>query len=76
MLAHSAASTLIREKCQRALQRLGEFKPYQIHEPVEIKVEYTPVSTRERSPQEGVERVNDRTWIVREKTFLDAWYKL
>ena len=75
MLSHSSACALIREKCRRAVQRLGEFEPYQIREPVQIKVEYTTVGTRELPPQEGVERVNDRTRIIRGNNFMDAWYK-
>src|SRR5438270_719409 len=47
MLPHSAACTLIREKCRHALERLAEFKPYQVSEPVEIKVEYTTAGTKE-----------------------------
>jgi len=75
MLPHSVACALIREKCRRAMERLGEFKPYQVREPVEIKVEYTTVGTREITPREGVERVNDRTWLIRGNNFMDAWYK-
>jgi D-amino peptidase len=75
MLPHSAACALIREKCRRALERVGEFKPYQVREPVEIKVEYTGLGTKELPPREGVERLNDRTWLIRGKNFMDAWYK-
>jgi D-amino peptidase len=75
MLPHSVACALIREKCRHAMERLGEFKPYQVREPVEIKVEYSTVGTREISPREGVERLNDRTWVIRGKNFMDAWYK-
>ena len=75
MLPHSVACALIREKCRRAMERLGEFKPYQVRTPVEIKVEYTTVGTREIAPREGVERLNDRTWVMRGNNFMDAWYK-
>jgi hypothetical protein len=57
------------------MERLGEFKPYQVRTPVEIKVEYTTVGTREIAPREGVERLNDRTWVMRGNNFMDAWYK-
>ncbi len=75
MLPHSVACTLIREKCRRAMERLGEFKPYQVREPVEIKVEDTTVGTHQISPREGVEWLNDRTRVIRGKNFMDAWYK-
>ena len=75
MLPHSAACTLIREKCRHALERLAEFKAYQVSEPVEIKVEYTTAGTKEFSPREGVERINDRTWALRGKNFMEVWYK-
>ena len=57
------------------MQRLDEFKPYKVNEPVEIKVEYTAVGTRVFTPREGVERLDDRTWVLRGKTFMEAWYK-
>lgn len=75
MLPHSVACALIRETARRALQRLDEIKPYQMREPVEVKVEYTAVGTREVPPREGVERLNDRTWVIRGNNFMDAWYK-
>ena len=75
MLSHPAACALIRETCRRAMQRLDEFKPYKVGDPVEIKVEYTAVGTRVFTPREGVERLDDRTWVLRGKTFMEAWYK-
>ena len=75
MLSHPAACTLIRETCRRAMQRLDEFKPYKLGTPVEIKIEFTAVGTRVFNPREGVERLDDRTWILKGPTFMDAWYK-
>lgn len=74
-LPHAAACALIREKARRALERLGEFKPYQITGPAEVKVEFTPRGTEEFNPREGVERLNDRTWVFRGKDIVDAWLK-
>jgi len=75
MLSHAAACTLIREKARRAMQRLAEFKPYRMAGPVEVKVEFTPRGTRSFPPREGVERVNERTWIFRGRDIIDAWLK-
>jgi D-amino peptidase len=74
-LPHSAACALIREKARRAMERLGEFKPYKITGPAEVKVEFTPRGTPEFAPREGVERLNDRTWVFRGKDIVDAWLK-
>lgn len=74
-LPHSAACALIREKARRAVERLGEFKPYKITGPAEVKVEFTPRGTPDFAPREGVERLNDRTWVFRGKDIVDAWLK-
>ncbi|MCJ7501833.1 MAG: M55 family metallopeptidase [Acidobacteriia bacterium] len=74
-LPHSAACALIREKARRAMERLGEFKPYKITGPAEVKVEFTPRGTPDFAPREGVERLNDRTWVFRGKDIVDAWLK-
>lgn len=74
-LSHAAACALIREKARRAMERLPEFKPYKIAGPVEIKVEFTPEGTRLFPPRLGVERLSERTYVIRGKDILDAWLK-
>jgi len=75
MLPHPTACALIRGKAKRAMERVGEFQPYQMSGPVELKVEFTTRGTREFSPREGVARVNERTWIFKGKDIVDAWLK-
>jgi D-aminopeptidase len=75
MLSHPAACALIRDKAQRAMQRLAEFKPYKIAGPVEVKVEFTTAVEARFDVREGVERVNDRAWVFRGKDIMDAWLK-
>jgi D-amino peptidase len=75
MLSHPAACALIREKAQRAIERLGEFRPYKITGPVEVRVEFTTAAGRVYDVREGVERVNERTWAFRGKDIMDAWLK-
>jgi len=75
MLSHPAACTLIREKARRGAERLTEFKPYRVIGPVEVKVELTTKGSRGFRPREGVEQLNDRTWIFRGKDIMDAWLK-
>ena len=75
MLSHPAACALIREKARRAMERLPQIKPYKVARPVEIKIEYTPWGTGLHQPREGVERVNDRTWVLRGKDAVEAWQK-
>jgi D-amino peptidase len=72
MLSHNAACALIKEKARRAIQRLPQIKPYKLNGPVEVKVEYSTSGTPLRTPTEGVERVNERTWIFRGKDILDV----
>lgn len=75
MLSHPASCALIREKARRGLERLTEFKPYRVVGPVEVKVELTTKGNRGFRPREGVEQLNDRTWIFRGKDITDAWLK-
>jgi D-amino peptidase len=75
MLSHEAACALIREKAQRAMERLGEFQPYRTSGPVEVKVEFTTRGEEAFRPREGVERLNERTWAFRGKDIVDAWLK-
>lgn len=75
MLPHSAACLLIREKARRAMQRVSEFKPYRIQGPVEVKVEFITAATHSFRSREGVEQLNDRTWVFRGKDIQDAWLK-
>jgi D-amino peptidase len=75
MLSHPAACALITEKARRAMERLPQIKPYKLAGPVEVKIEFTPRGTRLHQPREGVERLNDRTWVLRGKDFVEAWQK-
>ncbi len=75
MLSHPAACALIREKARRAMERLGDMKPYRMSGPVEVKVEFTTRGTHTYRPREGVEQLNERTWVFRGKDILDAWLK-
>ncbi len=74
-LSHPAACALIREKARRAIERLAEFKPYKMAGPAEVKVEFTTRGTSSVRPREGIEQVNDRTWVFRGKDILEAWLK-
>jgi len=75
MLPHAAACGLIREKARRAMERLAEFQPYKLAGPVEVKVEFTPRGTTTFRPREGIEQLNERTWVFRGKDIVDAWLK-
>jgi D-amino peptidase len=75
MLSHPAACELIRQKAQRALERLGEFQPFRTAGPTEVKVEFTTRGERPVRVREGVEKVNERTWVFRGKDIVDAWLK-
>lgn len=75
MLSHPAACALIREKARRAMERLPQIKPYKLAGPVELKIEFTPPGTRLHQPREGVEQLNERTWVLRGKDIVEAWQK-
>jgi len=75
MLPHQAACNLIRQKAQRAMDRLAEFQPYRVSGPVEVKVEFTTRGERPIHPSPGVQRLDERDWIFRGKDFVDAWLK-
>ena len=75
MLAHPAACDLIRQKAQRAMERLAEFQPFHVSGPVEVKVEFTTRGERDFLPRDGVERLNKRTWAFHGKDVVDAWLK-
>jgi len=74
-LSHPAACALIRERARRGLERLPEFKPYSVATPVELKMEFTPVGTTYHRPRPDIERVNDHTWIIRGKDYMDVYQK-
>lgn len=74
-LSHPAACALIREKARRAMQRLSEFRPYKLANPVEVKIEFTVESTPVYWPREGVERIDERTYVYRGKDIVEAWLK-
>jgi D-amino peptidase len=75
MLSHPAACALINEKARRAMQRLSQIKPYKLAGSVEMKIEYTPQGTPLIPPREGIERLNERTWLFRGKDILEVCSK-
>jgi D-amino peptidase len=72
-----AARDLIRERAQRAMQKIKQIPPYKIEGPVTIEVEYSTRSTP--SPvtpiAEGAEMVDARTIRYRGKDFMEAWIR-
>jgi hypothetical protein len=49
------------------MQHRGEVKPYTLTGPVELKVEFTTTGTRVFRSGDGIERIDDRTWVFRGK---------
>jgi len=74
-LSHTAACALIRRTAVDAMRHLGQVKPYTVTGPVEVKVEFTTTGTHVFRSGDGVERINDRTWVFRGKDIRDAWLK-
>ena len=72
-----AARELIRERAQRAMQKIGKIKPYKIEGPVTIEYEYTtrnslPIDANHRT---GAEVVNGRTIRYKGKDFMETWIR-
>jgi D-amino peptidase len=74
-LSHPAACALIHSTARDAMQHLGEVKPYTLAGPVEVKVELTTAGTHAFRSGDGIERIDDRTWVFRGKDIIDAWLK-
>jgi D-amino peptidase len=78
MLSHQMACDLIRQKAQRAMERLSEFKPQQLSQPVEMKIQLSHLlgSNYDRDlVSRGAERGPDWTFVFRGQTFLEVWKK-
>ncbi len=74
-LSAQAARDLIRDRATRAMQKLGQIRPYRIEGPVTIEYEYT---TRNSLPSDaalrpGAQVVDDRTIRYQGKDFWEAW---
>lgn len=78
MLPHQEACTLIRQKARRAMERLPDFKPYKVTEPVELKVQlaHDLGSTYELNLlSKGAEQLPDWIFVFRGKTYLEVHEK-
>ncbi len=76
-MSAQAARDLIRERAQRAMQKIGSIRPYRIEGPVTIEYEYTtrnslPVDAAQR---EGARLIDDRTIQYQGKDFMEAWIR-
>jgi len=67
MLPHPTAAALIKQKAQRAMERLGEIPPYKIGGPVEAKIQFTTRGVQYFQRREGIEQIDERTWTFRAK---------
>ncbi|HEV2383408.1 MAG TPA: M55 family metallopeptidase [Terriglobia bacterium] len=74
-MSHPAACALIREKARLAMEHLPQFKPYKAVGPIEVKVEFTPTAQHTFRTGDGIERLNDRTWVFQGKNIIEAWLK-
>jgi D-amino peptidase len=74
-LPHPAACDLIRNKAERAIKRLAEFKPYRVEGPVEVKVEFTTSGAAGPEPRRASRRIDERTVVYTGKNIIDAWFK-
>lgn len=74
-LSARAAQDLIRDHARRAMQRLGEIKPYKISGPATVQIEYTArnVPGPDAKYRPGVEVIDARTLRFRGKDFIEAW---
>ncbi len=77
-LSHAEAKIRIESAARRAVSRIGEFAPWKIEGPVEMKIESYPgkpgVSAAELSRSEG-KQVAPRTVIYRGRNVLEAFQR-
>jgi D-amino peptidase len=74
-LSAPAAQHLIRDRAQRAMQRVNEIKPYKIEGPVTIQIEYTTRNALgvDANLRPGAEIIDPRTIRYSGKDFIEAW---
>lgn len=75
MLPHQQACDLIREKARRAMERLPDFHPYKVKEPVELKIQlaHDLGSTYQNTLlSKGAEELPDWIFVFRGTTYLDV----
>lgn len=74
-LPHQVACDLIRSRAARAMERLGECKPYRVQGPVEVKVELTTSGVPGPALGRASKRIDERTMVYRGDNIIDAWFK-
>jgi D-amino peptidase len=74
-LSAEAARRLIRERAAAAMAKIGKIRPYRVHGPVTIEMEYTSrhALTPDAALKPGAEVVDARTVRFHGKDFLEAW---
>ena len=66
------ACELIRTKTRAALERLGDFKPFLLDPPFELRVDcYTQAQAQRRAEKKGVAMIGPRSFVIRTDTPLD-----
>jgi len=70
------ARRLIAESARQAVARLGEFKPYIVNSPTEIKIEYTNTSYADKAELGGAERLDGRAVRYIGENFTSAFCKI
>jgi D-amino peptidase len=76
-LSHEAARALIKDEVKRAVTQLGQFKPYVVAGPVEIKTElFNHSALPQAKPTLPFSyKLDERTYVIKGENFLDAWKK-
>jgi D-amino peptidase len=76
-LSHAEAKKRIQEAAERAVRRIGEFQPWRIEGPVEMKVESYPegpgVATAAINERDQSKQVAPRSVIYRGRTVLETY---
>jgi D-amino peptidase len=74
-LSAQSARELIHDRALRAMQRIGEIKPYKVEGPVTIQIEYTTRNAlgTNANLRPGAEIMDARTVRYSGKDFIEAW---
>lgn len=73
ILSPARARELIKEKAEKAVERIPEFKPLKLNFPAEIKIEFQKTDTAEAYVKNGWELTADRTAVKTAQNALEMF---
>lgn len=75
-LSAKAAQALIRDKAQRAMNKIADIRPYKVEGPVTFQIEYTSRNALTVKARDGADVIDARTIRYHGKDFMEVWKSL